>query len=92
MARRGGDDLETIKEVRPYLAEHWDRFTVFDVPAEIGGVSSSAFREKLPNNDESASELVTQEVWEIMKENGKLPWNSITDFREEPYRFSQQFL
>ena len=28
VARRGEDDLEKIKEQRPYLAEHWDRFTV----------------------------------------------------------------
>ena len=35
VARRGEDDLEKIKELRPYLTEHWDRFTVFDVPDEI---------------------------------------------------------
>ena len=26
-----------------------------------------------------------------MKENGKLPWNSITDFHEEPYQFLSNF-
>ena len=91
VARRGEDDLETIKETRPYLTEHWDRFTVFDVPDEISAISSSAFRERLHNNDESASELVTPEVWEIMENNGKLPWNSITDFHEEQYRFLSNF-
>lgn len=91
VARRGEDNLNKIKEDMPYLAEHWDRFTVFDVPADIGMISSSAFRERLHNNDESAAELVTQEVWEIMKENGKLPWNSITDFHEEPYQFLSNF-
>lgn len=69
VAKRGEDDLDKIKEMRPYLAEHWDRFTVFDVPVNISGISSSAFREKLHNNDERASELVTQEVWEIMSIN-----------------------
>ena len=91
VARRGEDDLDKIKEIRPYLAEHWDRFTVFDVPDEISAISSSAFREKLHNNDESASELVTPEVWEIMRINGKLPWTSITDFHEEQYRFLSNF-
>ena len=60
VARRGEDNLNKIKEDMPYLAEHWDRFTVFDVPADIGMISSSAFRERLHNNDESAAELVTQ--------------------------------
>ncbi|MBQ6256022.1 MAG: DUF1768 domain-containing protein [Clostridia bacterium] len=91
VAKRGEDDLEKIKEIRPYLAEHWDRFTVFDAPEEISAISSSAFREKLHSSDESAKELVTQEVWEIMSKNGKLPWNSITDFHEEQYRFLSNF-
>lgn len=91
VAKRGEDNLEKIKEIKPYLAEHWERFTVFDVPNEISAISSSAFREKLHNNDESAKELVTPEVWEIMIVNGKLPWNSITDFHEEQYRFLSNF-
>ena len=90
-ARRGEDDLEAIRVSSPYLAEHWDRFIAFDVPAEIRGISSSLFREKLRSRDESAGELVTQEVWEIMKKNGKLPWNSISDFHEEPYQFLSNF-
>ena len=40
---------------------------------------------------ESARELVTPEVWEILSVNGKLPWNSITDFHEEEYRFLSNF-
>lgn len=91
VAKRGEDDLDKLKEIRPYLAEHWDRFTVFDVPVNISEISSSTFREKLRNNDESASELVTQEVWEIMSRNGKLPWNRIMDFHEEQYRFLSNF-
>lgn len=91
VARRGEDDLEMIKETKPYLAEHWDRFTVFDVPDDIRAISSTAFREKLHNNDESASEMVTPEVWEIMNINGKLPWNSITDFHAEGYEFLSNF-
>ena len=91
VARRGVDDLEEIKTIHPYLLEHWDRFTLFDVPKEINAISSSAFRERLHNNDESASELVTPEVWDIMRTNGKLPWNSITDFHEEQYRFLSNF-
>ena len=91
VAKRGEDDLEKIKTIRPYLAEHWDRFTVFHVPEEIGEVSSSAFRERLHNGDETAKELVTKEVWEIMSVNGKIPWNAITDFHEEKYSFLSNF-
>lgn len=91
VAKRGEDDLEKIKTLRPYIAEHWDRFTVFDIPEEMGEVSSSAFRERLHQGDESASELVTPEVWEIMRASGKLPWESISNFHEEQYRFLSNF-
>ena len=91
VAKRGEDDLEKIKEIRPYLTEHWDQFTVFDVPDDISTISSSVFREKIHNMDQSAKELVTEEVWEIMSSSGKLPWNSITDFHEEQYRFLSNF-
>ena len=91
VAKRGEDDLEKIREIQPYLAEHWDRFTVFDVPDEISAISSSAFRERIHEMDKSARELVTPEVWEIMRSSGKLPWNSITDFHEEQYRFLSNF-
>lgn len=91
VAKRGEDDLDLIKERLPYLLERWDRFTVFDVPDEISAISSSAFREKLRNNEKSAADLVIPEVWEILNENGKVPWNSITDFHEEPYQFLSNF-
>lgn len=91
IAQRGEDDLEKIKEENPYLMEHWDRFSVFLVPEEIRNISSSAFREKIHARDETAKELVTEEVWQIMKENGKLPWNRITNFHEEQYAFLSNF-
>ena len=91
IAKRGEDDLKKIKENRPYLAEHWDRFTVFDVPEEISEISSSTFWERLHNDDKRAEELVTPEVWEILVANGKVPWNSITDFHKEPYCFLSNF-
>lgn len=91
VARRGEDDLENIKAIRPYLAQRWDRFVGFDVPEEISRISSSAFRERLRQMDGSACELVTPEVWQIMKENGKIPWNSIADFHEEQYSFLSNF-
>jgi len=91
VAKRGEDDLEKIKEINPYLAEHWNAFTVFSVPNTISTISSSAFREKLHNNDKTARELVTQEVWEIMDKNGKIPWNAITDFHADGYTFLSNF-
>ena len=91
VAKRGEDDLEKIKTVQPYIAAHWDAFTVFPVPEDIGKISSSAFREKLHAMDERAKDYVTPEVWEILNMNGKVPWNSITNFREEPWRFLSNF-
>lgn len=74
VAKRGEDDLEQIKQIRPYIAEHWDSFTVFPISDGIKTVSFSLFRERLHRSDKTAEELVTQEVWEIMDENGKLPF------------------
>ena len=91
VAKRGEDDLDRIKEIRPFLAERWGAFTVFPIPDELSAVSSTAFREKLHNNDETASELITPEVWEIMDKNGKIPWNAITDFHAEGYTFLSNF-
>ncbi len=91
VARRGEDDLEKIREQCPYLAEHWDAFTVFDVPAEISAVSSSAFRERLHQNDVSAREVVTKDVWKIMEKAGKIPWNCIDNFHAEGYDFLSNY-
>ena len=91
VAVRAGDDLEKIKATKPYIAEHWDAFTVFDVPPDISDISSSAFRQRLHDEDRSARELVTKEVWEIMNNNGKVPWNAISDFHEEKYAFLSNF-
>ena len=91
VCRRGEDDIEKIKEIRPLLAKYWERFTVFDSPEDIREISSSAFRERLHNNDESAAELVTPEIWELLRVNGKIPWKSITNFHDEEYRFLSNF-
>ena len=39
----------------------------------------------------NSQELVTKEVRKIMSVNGKLPWNSITDFHKEGYEFLSNF-
>lgn len=91
VAKRGEDDLEEIKKIRPYLAEHWDRFVVFPISDDIGAVSSSSFWEKLHHHDEAAREMVTGEVWALMDRNGKIPWNAITDFHNEGYEFLSNF-
>ena len=91
VAKRGEDNLEEIKKIRPYLAEHWDRFVVFSVPCDIGAVSSSSFWEKLYNHDDTAREMVTEAVWELLDRNGKIPWNAITDFREAGHEFLSNF-
>ena len=91
VARRGEDDLEKIKSDKPFIAAHWDAFTVFDAPEAISAVSSSAFRNMLRDGDRGAQALVTKEVWEIMNNNGRIPWNSITNFHEERYAFLSNF-
>lgn len=72
--KRDEDDLEQIKQLRSYIADHWDSFTVFPISDGIKTVSSSLFRERLHRSDKTAEELVTQKVWEIMDDNGKLPF------------------
>lgn len=89
-AKRGEDDLEKIREIRPYINEHWDSFEFFPLPDGIGGISSTAFREKLHDGDETAKEMVPQGVWEILDRNGKIPWRAISSFRDE-YRFLSNF-
>ena len=91
VARRSQDDIERIKAAKPCLADHWDAFTVFDAPEEIGGVSSSLFRERLRQGDESARELVTDAVWRLIQNAGKDSRDSITDFHDPAYTFLSNF-
>lgn len=91
VAVRDGDDLERIKAAKPYIAEHWGAFTAFDLPPEISQISSSAFRQRLRDGDRSARELVTGEVWELLNNNGRVPWNSISDFHGEAHAFLGNF-
>lgn len=70
--KRDEDDLEQIKQLRRYIADHWDSFTVFPISDEIKTVSSNLFRERLHRSDKTVEELVTQKVWKIMDDNGKL--------------------
>ena len=91
VARRSADDIEKIKETKPYLADHWDAFTVFDAPEEISEISSTLFRERLKQGDASARELVTNEVWQLMQNAGREKLDSITNFHEEGYTFLSNF-
>ena len=90
IARRGEDDIESMKEANPYIKAHWDSFRVFDVPEDIRGISSSLFREKMRIQDRRAENLLTEEVFAIMNREGKVTWNSITDFSGE-YEFLSNF-
>lgn len=91
VAQRGEDDLEHIKAARPAIAEHWASFKVFPIPEEIRQISSSRFREMLHSGDRAAENLVTPEVWSLMEQNGKLPWNTISDFHDPQYAFLSNF-
>ena len=42
-------------------------------------------------SDESAADLVTPEIWELLRVNGKIPWKSISNFHIEEYRFLSNF-
>ena len=91
VARRSADDLEKIKETKPYIAEHWDAFTVFEAPEEISEISSTLFREWLKAGDDSARELVTPAVWRLIQNTGREAMNAITNFHEEGYTFLSNF-
>ena len=80
LVAKRGDDI---------ITGYWQKFT-FTIPDEILNISSSLFREKLRNNDESAKNLVTPQVWQLMNKNGKIPWNTIDKFRDE-YDFLSNF-
>lgn len=49
----------------------------------VSTVGSTAFREKLHNNDETAKELVTQEIWEILNRNEKIPFTEYGPGKEQ---------
>lgn len=91
VAKRSADDLEKIKEVKPYLAAHWDAFTVFSAPEAIGEISSTLFRDRLRRGDPSARELVTPAVWRLLQNAGKEKADSVTDFHAEGYTFLSNF-
>lgn len=89
VAKRRGEEPETMIMNHPFLAEHKKSFAVFKVPDWLDTVSSSGFREKLRGHDMSAREMVTKEVWEMLKQNGKIP-EVVERFREE-YDFLSNF-
>ncbi len=91
VARRSVDDIEKIKEIKPYIAEHWDAFTVFEAPEEISAVSSTLFRERLGAGDDTARDLVTPAVWRLIQNAGKETVNSISNFHEEGFTFLSNF-
>lgn len=91
IAARGDDDLESVRADVPALAAYWDGFTFFQPPENIADVSSSAFRTLLHAGDESARGLVTEGVWRILDEAGKIPWRRIDDFHAEAYAFLSNF-
>lgn len=61
------------------------------MPAELSDISSSELRRRLHEGDERTKELVTEKVWALMNKNGKIPWNTISDFHEEAYAFLSNF-
>lgn len=89
-AKRDGENPVEIILQNSFLSEHKSSFRVFTVPDELEGVSSSAFREKLRNNDETAKNMVCKGVWEILRNNGKIPWECIDHFRDT-YDFLSNF-
>lgn len=67
VAKRSGENPEDVIAETPFLAAHKDVFVIFPVAYELDQISSSAFREKLRRGDISAKEMVTEEVWELMR-------------------------
>lgn len=88
MKREGMNPEEQI-ENNPRLLRNKNVFYIVSEPNGIEGISSSVLREKLFAGDESASELVTEEVWKLLLEAGWFK-REIRSFREK-YHFLSNF-
>lgn len=67
---RDGEDPRKALEENPFLSQHLDRFTVVSAPHGLEGISSSAVRDRLRENEPGWEEMLHPVVREILVENG----------------------
>ena len=69
---RDGEDPRKALEENPFLSQHLDRFTVVAAPRGLEGISSSAVRDSLRENEPGWEEMLHPAVRQILVENGGL--------------------
>ena len=90
-AKRDGENPLELIEGNELLKEYKDSFELFDAPDDIDEISSSAVRALLKGEDYmQAKAMLTDEVWNLLKDNGKIPALTIGKFRDE-YHFLSNF-
>lgn len=87
--KRDGTEPEQQIQSNPRLAENRNIFHMIPEPEGIEGISSTALRDRMRLGDESAAELVNEEVWKMLVEAGWLK-TEICSFKEE-YSFLSNF-
>ncbi|MDO4296804.1 MAG: hypothetical protein Q4D90_11695, partial [bacterium] len=55
----------------PHLSVHREHFVIVPEPEGMEGISSTAVRNKIKKNDESAAEMLDPRVWKMLVENSK---------------------
>lgn len=90
VVRRDGEDPEAAIEANDFLRSHKDKFHVIEAPEGIDGISSSAIRDKLRENEPGAEEMCHPQVWKLIQENGGIGKPTVHCFRNE-YRFLSNF-
>lgn len=90
VVKRDGEDPASAIEANDFLRSHKDKFHVIEAPVGIEGISSSAIRDKLRENEPGAEEMCHSKVWMLIQENGGIGKPTVHCFRNE-YRFLSNF-
>ena len=90
-AARRDDDVEELIGENEFLSAHRDAFVFFETPEEIGDVSSTKVRGLMRLGDYSSKDYLNEEAWNILKQAGYIPRESISDFHRDGYEFLSNF-
>lgn len=90
VAKRGGETPEQLIAEHPFLCKHKNAFLICSISDDMSHISSSAVREYMETDHEKAKQMVTDEVWQMLREHQEMAENSIRTFRGE-YDFLSNF-